>query len=73
MKASHLRMLIYDLTYLCTTVYDKLNQKPATIIIDNEAAICMTKCNTDTAGNRQVARCFHYVRQGTVLKEHKFD
>ena len=31
MKASHLRMLIYDLRYLCTAEYDgdKLNQTPA--------------------------------------------
>ncbi len=40
---------------------------------NNEAAICMAKCNKDTAGNRHVARQFHYVRQGTVLKEHKFE
>ena len=75
MRASHLQMLIYDLKYLCTVEYDedKLNQKPAKIIIDNEAAIYMAKCNKDTAGNRHVARCFHYVRQGTVLKEHKFE
>ena len=75
MRASHLRMLIYDLKYLCTPEYDgdKLNQKPAKIIIDNEAAICMAKCNKDTAGNRHVARRFHYVRQGTVLKEHEFE
>ena len=75
MRASHLRMLTYDLKYLCTESYDgdKLNQKPARIIIDNEAAICMAKCNKDTAGNRHVARRFHYVRQGSVLKEHKFE
>ena len=75
MRASHLRMLIYDLKHLSTTNYDgdKLNEKPARIIIDNEAAICMAKCNKDTAGNRHVARRFHYVRQGTVLKEHKFE
>ena len=75
MRASHLRMLTYDLRYLCTKGYDgdKLNEKPARIIIDNEAAICMAKCNKDTAGNRHVARRFHYVRQGTVLKEHKFE
>ena len=57
MRASHLRILIYDLRYLCTTEYDgdKLNQKPAKIFIDNEAAISMAKCNKDTAGNRHVA------------------
>ena len=72
MRASHLRILIYDLKYLCTAEYDgdKLNKKTAKIIIDNEEAICMAKCNKDTAGNRRVVRHFHYVRQGTVLKEH---
>ena len=50
-----------------------LNYEPDRIIIDNEAAICMAKCNKDTAGNRHVARRFHYVRQGTALKEHKFE
>lgn len=33
----------------------------------------MAKHNKDTAENRHIERCFHYVRQGTVLKEHKFD
>ena len=75
MRASHLRMLIYDLKYLGTPRYDgdNSNYEPARIIIDNEAAICMAKCNKDTAGNRHVARRFHYVRQGTALKEHKFE
>ena len=68
-------MLIYDLKHLGTPKYDgdNLNYEPAKIIIDNEAAICMTKCNKDTAGNRYVARRYHYVRQGTALKEHKFE
>ena len=43
------------------------------MIIDNQAAICMANCNKDTAGNRHVACRFHYVRQGTALKEHKFE
>ena len=74
-RASHVQMLIYDLKYLCTAEYDwcKLNQKPAKIIIDNETAICMAKCNKDTAGDRHVARRFHYGRQWTILKEHKFE
>ena len=74
MRASHIWMLIYDLKYLGTENYDCINMKyePATIIIDNEAAIAMAKCNKDTAGNRHVARRYHYVRQGTTLKEHVF-
>ena len=52
---------------------DNVNMEPARIIIDNEAAISMAKCNKDTAGNRHVARRYHYVRQGTALQEHKFE
>ena len=61
MRASPLRMLIYDLKYLATPKYggDNMNYEPAKIIIDNEAAICMANCNKDTAGNRHVARRFH--------------
>ena len=67
-------MLTYDLRYLGTPEYDGDNLKcqPVRIIIDNEAVISMAKCNKYTAGNRHVARRFHYVRQGTALNEHKF-
>ena len=51
----------------------KAKKTPAKIIIDNEAAIAMATCNKDTAGNRHVARRYHYVRQGTSLKEHTFN
>ena len=33
----------------------------------------MAKCNKDTAGNCHVARRYHYVRQGSTLKEHIFE
>ena len=74
MKASHIRMLVYDLRNLGMEDYngDLPNIEPARIIIDNEAAITMAKCNKDTAGNRHVARRFHYVRQGIAQKEHEF-
>ena len=74
MRVSHPRMLIYDLKYLCSEDYDGENMEydPTKIIVDNEAAISMAKGNKDTAGNRHVARRFHYVRQGTVLNEHNF-
>ena len=62
MRLSHLRMLNYDLRYLGIAEYDGDNLKcqPARIIIHNEAATSMAKCNKDTAGNRHVARRFHY-------------
>ena len=74
MRASHLRMLIYDLKHMSSKDYNTIDvpHPPAKIIIDNEAAIAMATCNKDTAGNRHVARRYHYVRQGTSLKEHTF-
>ena len=73
-RAGHLRMLIYVLKYLCSKDYDGDNMEydPAKIIIDNEAAISMAKCNKDTARNRHVARRFHQVRQGTALMNINF-
>ena len=75
MRASHIRMLIYDLRCLGSKDYnsDELTCEPSRIIVDNEAAIAMAKCNKDTAGNRHVARRYHYVRQGSTLKEHIFE
>ena len=58
MKASHIRMLEYDLEHLGTKSYDLNNPscEPSKIIIDNEAAKAMSECNKDTADNRHVAR-----------------
>ena len=50
----------------------EINYDPSYIIIDNEAAKCMSKRKKDTAGNQHVARRYHYVRQDTLLKEHTF-
>ena len=68
MRASHIRMLVYNLKFLGTNEYNsnEPNYEPAIIIIDNEVAISMATCNKDTAGNRHVARRYHYVRQGTA-------
>ena len=52
---------------------DNVNMELARIIIENEAAISMATCNKDIAGNRHVARRYHYIRQGTALQEHKFE
>ena len=75
MKTSHIRMLKYDFKHLGTKSYDLNNPlcKPLRIIINNETAIANSKSKKDTAGNRHVARRYHYVRQGTSLKEHKFE
>ena len=75
MRASHIWMLIYDLQYLGSEEYnpDEPTCEPSRIILDNEAAITMSKCDKDTAGNQHVARRYHYVHQGTTLKEHVFE
>ena len=74
MKASHLRIFMYDLKFLCSESFDgdNMNYEPEKIIIDDEATISMAKYNKDTARNRHVARRFHYMRQGTTLNEHNF-
>ena len=76
MKAHHLRMFVYDLRFLgCDSYYDgdDLKCEPSRIIVDDAAAISMARRNNDTAGNRHVARRYHYVRQGTTLKGHAFE
>ena len=75
MKVSHIRMLGYDIKYLGTQSYNLNNPicEPSKIIIDNEAAIAMSKCTKDTAGKRHITRRYHYVHQGTFLNEDKFE
>ena len=72
MRASHLKMLLNNMRFIGSENYnqDVINLESARIIIDNEAAICMAKYNKDAAGNRHVARRYHYVQQGTALQEH---
>ena len=67
-------MMGFDFEYMGSTSYDPMDMKypSAYIIIDNEAARAMSECNKDTAGNRHIARRYHYVRQGSLLKEHEF-
>ena len=68
-------MLIYDLRCLGSKEYnpDELTCKPSRLMGDNEAAVAMVKCNKDTAGNRHVARRYHYICQESTLKEHTFE
>lgn len=49
-----------------------MDLEPSRFIIDNKAAISMAKCDNDTAGNRHVARCFHFIRQQTALTDYVF-
>ena len=41
-----------------------IKYSPTYIIIDNKAAKVMSQCNKNTAGDMNVARRYHYVRQG---------
>ena len=51
MRASNMRIFLYDLKFLGTNEYDnnEPNYEPATMILDNEAAKSMATCNKDTA------------------------
>ena len=57
-------MLGYDIEHMGKIDNNPMetNYDPSYIIIDNEAVKCMSKCNKDTAGNRHLARRYHYVR-----------
>ena len=70
---SHLYVNIY-LQYLSSEEYnpEKPTCEPSRIILDNEATIAMSKWDKDTAGNRHLAKRYHYVHQETMLKEHIF-
>ena len=74
MTVSQLRMMGYNFENMGKEDYKPMNMKypPANIIIDNGAAKAMSKCNKDTPGNTHVARRYHYVRQGALLNEHRF-
>ena len=71
MRSRHLRMLGYDIEHMGKIDYNPMEIKydPSYIIIDNEAAKCTSECNKNTAGNRHVARRYHYVRQGSLFKK----
>ena len=75
MEVSHIKMLEYDFKHLGFKSYDLENPiyESSRISFDNEATIAMSKCNKDIAGNRHVTRRYHYVRQGTLLNEHKLE
>ena len=71
-KARHItRMLQYVFKHLgfqshnlCNPIYE-----PSRIIVDNEAAIAILKCNKATAGDRHVARRHHYIHQDTSFNQ----
>ena len=74
-EGSHICILIHDLRCLGSKDYNpnKLTCEPSRIIIDNEAGSVMAKYNKHTVGNHHVARRYHYVHQGSTLKEHSLE
>ena len=74
MAGVHIHMLLYDLLYLGTPNYDKvqlsLPNPPTVIMVDNQAAVQMAKNDQITCRNCHIARRYHYVREGQKLKLH---
>ncbi|MGH3054708.1 MAG: reverse transcriptase domain-containing protein, partial [Gaiellaceae bacterium] len=68
MATAHIRMLINEITTLNDT--DPSDQPPVTIILDNDAAISMSKSLKDTKRNRHIDRCIHYVRNRVRAGKH---
>ena len=73
MALAHLSMLTYDLENLGNKHYQidhKLTNIPNILMIDNEAAVRMSKNYKPTKKNRHIARRYHYVRQGQDEGKH---
>ncbi|MGH7954596.1 MAG: reverse transcriptase domain-containing protein, partial [Gloeomargaritales cyanobacterium] len=68
MATAHLRMLTNEMTTLENS--DPADQEPVTIILDNQAAISMSKTLKDTKRTRHIDRRVHYVRRGSEAGHH---
>ena len=66
---------MYDLKFSWSRIYDvgNLTYEPVRIVIDNEAAIVITKNDKDTGENWHVARRYYYAPQGTTMNKHAFE
>ncbi|KAI2505662.1 Reverse transcriptase (RNA-dependent DNA polymerase) [Fragilaria crotonensis] len=68
MATAHIRMLLYDMTYLGTKHWRESMQRlptiPSILMIDNEATVQIAKNGKLTRKTRHIERRFHYVRQG---------
>ncbi|MGH7954439.1 MAG: reverse transcriptase domain-containing protein [Gloeomargaritales cyanobacterium] len=69
MATSHIRMIVNEMSSL--NCADPQKQEPVLIILDNEAAICMSKSLKDTKRTRHIDRRIHYVRHGIKAGLHK--
>ena len=68
MATAHIRMLLYDMTYLGTKQWRESSQRlpttPSILMIDNEATVQIAKNGKLTRKTRHIERRFHFVRQG---------
>ena len=68
MATAHIRMLLYDMTYLGTKQWRESSQRlptiPSVLMIDNEATVQIAKNGKLTCKTRHIERRFHFVRQG---------
>ena len=68
MATAHIRMLLYDMTYLGTKQWRESTQRlptiPSILMIDNEATVQIARNGKLTRKTRHIERRFHYVRQG---------
>ena len=68
MATAHIRMLLYDMTYLGTKQWRESTQRlpttPSILMIDNEATVQIAKNGKLTRKTRHIERRFHFVRQG---------
>ena len=68
MATAHIRMLLYDMTYLGTKQWCESTQRlpttPSILMIDNEATVQIAKNGKLTRKTRHIERRFHFVRQG---------
>jgi hypothetical protein len=68
MATAHIRMLLYDMTYLGTKQWRESTQRlptiPSILMVDNEATVQIAKNGKLTRKTRHIERRFHFVRQG---------
>ena len=67
LSIAHLEILTYDLDFLGSKKYkidSKLTSKPNILMVDNSANVRISKNYKPNKKNRNIARRFHYVRQG---------
>jgi hypothetical protein len=68
MATAHIRLLLYDMTYLGTKQWRESTQChptiPSILMIDNEATVQIACNGKLTLKTRHIKQRFHYVRQG---------